>query len=189
MSLRLPAGVVIIRDANNGANIIGHLEKPACARIGVSIVSYIFSESKVKGIAQRYTNCPLSIIVVNGNYIEQLKIRQAIKNEQGEITPNPRLEFLSIAGVRNAIPQNKERKWKLTNEPSELSKQSLPIPRRHRRIILVAMQQIFSMERYIGKPRNRKPTFIAVDWISDIGRMVVENDRNNIAPLREILAT
>ena len=111
MSLRLLAGVVIIRDANNGANIICHLEKPACARIGVSIVSYIFSESKVKGIAQRYTNCPLSIIVVNGNYIEQLKIRQAIKNEQGEITPNPRLEFLSIAGVRNAIPQNKERKW------------------------------------------------------------------------------
>lgn len=189
MSLRLPAGVVIIRDANNGANIIGHLEKPACARIGVSIVSYIFSESKVKGIAQRYTNCPLSIIVVNGNYIEQLKIRQAIKNEQGEIAPNPRLEFLSIAGVRNAIPQNKERKWKLANEPSELSKQSLPIPRRHRRIILVAVQQIFSMERYIGKPRNRKPTFIAVDWISDIGRMVVENDSNNIAPLREILAT
>lgn len=78
MSLCLLAGVVIIRDANNGANIICHLEKPACARIGVSIISYIFSESKVKGIAQRYTNCPLSIIVVNGNYIEQLKIRQAI---------------------------------------------------------------------------------------------------------------
>lgn len=45
------------------------------------------------------------------------------------------------------------------------------------------------MERYIGKSRNRKPTFIAVDWVSDIGRMVVENDSNNIAPLREILAT
>ena len=111
MSLRLPAGVVIIRDANNGANIICHLEKPACARIGVSIVSYIFSENKVEGIAQRYTNCPLSIIVVNGNYIEQLKIRQAIKNEQGKIASNPRLKFLSIASIRNAIPQNKERKW------------------------------------------------------------------------------
>ena len=51
------------------------------------------------------------------------------------------------------------------------------------------MQQIFSVERYIGKPRNRKPAFIAVDWIGNIGGMIMENDRNNIAPLREILAT
>ncbi len=104
MGLRLPASIIVLGNAQNRAYVVRHLEKSASIRIGVPIICDVLREHKIQRIVQRRADSALPIVVIHGNGIEGLKIRQAIEDEQSEIPPQPRFELASVMDGRAVVP-------------------------------------------------------------------------------------
>lgn len=68
------------------------------------IICDVLREHKIQRIVQRRADSALPIVVIHGNGIEGLKIRQAIEDEQSEIPPQPRFELASVMDGRAVVP-------------------------------------------------------------------------------------
>ena len=116
MGLRLPASIIVLGNAQNRAYVVRHFEKPAGIRIGVPIVRDVLSEHKIQRIMQRRADSALPIVVIHGDGIEGLEIRQAIEDGQSEVPPQPRFELVSVMDGRAVVPQREKRDRKLSNK-------------------------------------------------------------------------
>lgn len=62
-----------------------------------------------------------------------------------------------------------------------------PVAGRHAGIPFVAMKKILAVEGNVGKPRIRQTHPVASDGSLDVSAMLMENDGDEIAALRQIL--
>ena len=120
MGLRLPASIIVLGNAQNRAHVVRHLEKPAGIRIGVPIVRNVLREHKIQRIMQRRADSALPIVVIHGDGIEGLEIRQAIEDEQSKVPPQPRFELASVMDGRAVVPQCEKRDRELSNKAGNL---------------------------------------------------------------------
>ena len=104
MGLRLPASIIVLGNAQNRAYVVRHLEKSASIRIGAPIVCDVLREHKIQRIMQRRADSALPIVVIHGDGIEGLEIRQAIEDEQSEVPPQPHFELASVMDSRAVVP-------------------------------------------------------------------------------------
>lgn len=104
MGLRLPASIIVLGNAQNRACVVRHLEKSAGIRIDVPIVCDVLREHKIQRIKQRRADSALPIVVIHGDGIEGMEIRQVIEDEQSEIPPQPRFELASVMDGRAVVP-------------------------------------------------------------------------------------
>ena len=98
------ASIIVLGNANNRAYVVRHLEKTAGIRIGVPVVRDVLREHKIQRVMQRRADSALTIVVIHGDGIEGLEIRQAIEDEQSEVPPQPRFELASAMDGRAVVP-------------------------------------------------------------------------------------
>ena len=74
-----------------------------------------------------------------------------------------------------------------THQAGKLSQKSLSITRRHCGIPLVAVQQVLTVKGYIGQSRRSQSSLVSSNDLFDTFGMIMQHDRNKIAPLEEVL--
>ena len=113
------------------------------------IVRNVLREHKIQRIMQRRADSALPIVVIHGDGIEGLEIRQAIEDEQSEVPPQPRFELAPVMDGRAVVPQC-ENEIGSSRTKREIGQQALPITRGDIGIPLVAVKEVFAVKRHVG---------------------------------------
>lgn len=148
--------------------------------VGVSIVGNIFSEHEVERVMESNAHGTLSVVVIDGNGIEGLKEHQVFIDKSGEIATDLRFKFISAMSIGGIVSQREIYKRQFAHKTSKLGQQPLPITRRYCLISLISVQEVLSMKRHIDYASDRQPHLVPFDGRSDIRRMIMEHNGNEI---------
>ena len=148
--------------------------------VSVSIVGNIFSEHEVERVMESNAHGTLSVVVVDGNGIEGLKEHQVFVDKSSKIATDLRFKFISAMSIGGIVSQREIYKRQFAHKASKLCQQPLPITRRYCLISLISVQEVLSMKRHVDYASDRQPHLVPLDGRSDIRRMIMEHNGNEI---------